>query len=375
MPSLMGPASALMTEARGLCPALAMFQTCYACPFVTTCPHKSKLGDYAQDQNLLDEALAKNVSDALARLRDEANEETDRAEASDRLLALTDAPELPVHLRGEIAVALGEYGDQRILEKLGETLLDQRLTEKYANLREDAAFALGDMGDARAIPILTQMLEDWRPGIRFACAVALGRLGRPEGIAPLRLARSLRLGDDFGQLNDQIHEMCAFSLALLGDRSVREPLEELLHNEERLSLSRAEVIFALGEIGDPASLLPLQQIKPEHLSDGLRRYISIAFGLIGCNEVREELIQCLAHTEGDLDIHAARALAKLGDDSGVEVLAMRGLASRIGYLRRISAESLLALDTLQTRRLVMAYLDLEPVASIQDSLRARIPTP
>ncbi len=372
MSSLMSPPSVLTSGARGICPALAMFQTCHACPFVSTCPYKAQLGDYGKEQNQNDEKLAGTIKTLLAQLRDDAADDPTRDHAADALLAHADDPALPAHLRGEVVVALGDYGDARAFEKLGETLIDQRLAEGHSVLREDAALALGDLGDARAIPLLTQMLEDWRPGVRFACAVALGRLGRPEGVSSLQLARSLRLGDDFGQLNDQIHEMCAFSLALLGDADVREPLEILLTSENRLSLSRAEIIFALGELGDPESLPLLHWLREEGISEGLRRYTAIALGLLGCNEAREELIQCLPMTDGDLDIHAARALAKLDDASGVEVLAMRGLASRIGYLRRISAESLLALDTLQTRRLVMAYLEHEPVASIQDSLRARI---
>lgn len=372
MSSLMSSPSALASGARGVCPALAMFQTCHACPFVSACPYKAQLGDYGQEQNRSEEKLAGTIKTLIGQLRDETADGAARDDAADALLVHSEDQTLPAHVRGEIVVALGEHGDARIFEKLCGTLIDQRLAEGYSVLREEAALALGDLGDARAIPILTQMLEDWRPGVRFACAVALGRLGRPEGRSSLQLARTLRLGDDFGQLNDQIHEMCAFSLALLGDADMREPLETLLTSEDRLSLSRAEILFALGELGNPESLPLIHWLRSEEISEGLRRYTAITLGRLGCNEAREELIQCLSITDGDLDIHAARALAKLDDASGVEVLAMRGLASRIGYLRRISAESLLALDTLQTRRLVMAYLEHEPVAAIQDSLRARI---
>jgi HEAT repeat protein len=350
---------------RGSCPALAVYQTCHACVFVSACPYKSSLGDYGAEQGRADAAVLRAVNDRIACVSDETATDAARLAAADELVADLRNADLPPHVHARIAVALGERGDVRAFEALGETLLDARLTEQYAALREEAALALGDLGDARAVGVLSQMLEDWRPSIRFACVVALGRLGEPTAIERLHAAHGQRLGDDFGRFNDQVQEMTLFSLALLGDRDVRRPLEAMLTNEDRLTLSRAEIVFALGELNDAAALPALKAFQESGISEGLQRYVAIALGRLGCNEARERLIEFLPVREGDIGVHAARALATLGDERAIDTLAMRGLTSPLGYVRRLAAQDLLKLPSLNSRRLAKAYLEHEPVASIR----------
>jgi HEAT repeat protein len=139
----------------------------------------------------------------------------------------------------------------------------------------------------------------------------------------------------------------------------------MLTNEDRLTLSRAEIVFALGELNDAAALPALKAFQESGISEGLQRYVAIALGRLGCNEARERLIEFLPVREGDIGVHAARALATLGDERAIDTLAMRGLTSPLGYVRRLAAQDLLKLPSLNSRRLAKAYLEHEPVASIR----------
>jgi len=302
----------------------------------------------------------------IAVLTDEGAADAQRQQAADEVAAWleTDAGLLP-HIRGQLAIALGDYGDVRAFEPLVATLGDLRLSEQQSVLREDAALTLGDLNDARACEPLIQWLTDWRPGVRFACAVALGRLGLPEAIPALKSLREVRIGDDFGQLNEQVQEMCLHALALLGEADVREPLEQLLTAERRVALSRAEIVFALGELGDAASVPALEALYASNIGEGLRHYTAIALGRLG-RDMREVLRPLLAADDEDLAFHAARALAALGDEVAVEPLVLRGLTCRRGYIRRLSVQALRPfLGQPAVQAALEAYAEQEPVQSLR----------
>ncbi|MGQ9896803.1 MAG: HEAT repeat domain-containing protein [Acidobacteriota bacterium] len=356
-------------QTRGLCPALAMYLSCVNCPFVAACPYKTRLGDFGVEAAVQENKARDRAQRLIAVLSDEGVTDVQRQQAADEAAAWleTDTGLLP-HIRGSLAIALGDYGDVRAFEPLVATLGDLRLGEQQSFLREEAALTLGDMNDARACEPLMHWLTDWRPGVRFACTVALGKLGLPEALPALKALRDVRIGDDFGQLNEQVHEMCLHALALLGEASVREPLEQLLTAERRVALSRAEIVFALGELGDPASVPALEALYASDIGEGLRHYTSIALGRLG-QDMCEILYPLLAVNDGDLAFHAARALATLGDERAIEPLVLRGLTCRRGYIRRLSVLALRPfLGQTAVAAALKAYAEQEPVQNLRQRL-------
>ncbi len=373
---LLSPTARSEGQSRGLCPALAMYLSCVNCPFVAACPYKTRLGDFGQEAAEQERQASDRARRLTAILLDEQAADAQRQAAADEVAAwLASDAGLSAQTRGELAVALGDYGDARAFEPLVATLGDLRLSENLSALREDAALALGELNDARARAPLTQWLSDWRPGVRFACAVALGKLGDPEAIPDLRALRALRIGDDFGQLNEQVHEMCLHALALLGDADAGPPLAQLLAAEQRVALSRAEIAFALGELGDRASLPALEALLASEIGDGLRAYVTVALGRLG-QDVRGALTPLLSAADDDLAFHAVRALAALGDESAIEPLVLRGLTSRRGYVRRLSALALQPFASLPAVRAALAaYAEQEPVATLRAQVGARLGLP
>jgi len=356
-------------QTRGLCPALAMYLSCVNCPFVAACPYKTRLGDFGVEAAAQENEARDRAQRLMTVLCNEGAPDAQRQQAADEVAAWleTDTGLLP-HVRGALAIALGDYGDVRAFEPLVATLGDLRLGEQQSFLREDAALTLGDMNDARACEPLMHWLTDWRPGVRFACAVALGRLGLPEAVPALKSLRDIRIGDDFGQLNEQVHEMCLHALALLGEAEVREPLEQLLTAERRVALSRAEIVFALGELGDTASVPALEALYASEIGEGLRHYTAIALGRLG-RDTRELVHPLLAAEDEDLALHAARALAALGDERAIEPLVLRGLTCRRGYIRRLSVQALRPfLGQPAVRAALEAYAEQEPVPSLRQRL-------
>ncbi|MCS7079600.1 MAG: HEAT repeat domain-containing protein [Chloracidobacterium sp.] len=359
-------------QARGLCPALAMYLSCVNCPFVAACPYKTRLGDFGLEAAAQERQERERARQLIAVLGDEQASDAQRRQAADEAADwLASDPALSPHVRGGLAVALGDYGDIRAFEPLVATLGDLRLSENYAVLREDAALTLGELNDARAQEPLTQWLTDWRPGVRFACVVALGKLGASEAIPALHRLREVRIGDDFGQLNEQVHEMCLHALALLGDASVRPALENLLTAERRVALSRAEIVFALGELGDVASLPALRALHNSDIGEGLRAYTTVALGRLG-QDVGADLHPLLSAADEDLAFHAARALATLGDPEAVEPLILRGLTSRRGYIRRLAVSALRPFEAHPVVQAALkAYAEQEPVATLRAAVNSR----
>ena len=91
----------------------------------------------------------------------------------------------------------------------------------------------------RPEPDLVELLADSEPQVRRRAALAIGRVGRPEGVAPL-----------VGGLADpqaQVRQMAAFALGLIGDRSASAALVRALLDPSPIVQGRAAE--ALGRIG------------------------------------------------------------------------------------------------------------------------------
>ena len=93
-------------------------------------------------------------------------------------------------------------------------------------------------------PDLIRLLTDNEARIRRRAAIAVGRVGLPDGVPPL--VRLLQTDTD-----PEVRQMAAFALGLIGDRSAVEPLRIALGDLAPLIAGRAAE--ALGLIGDTAS--------------------------------------------------------------------------------------------------------------------------
>ena len=91
---------------------------------------------------------------------------------------------------------------------------------------------------AAALPDLTQLLTDVEPRIRRRAALAVGRVGLPDGVAPL--TATLKDADP------EVRQMAAFALGLIGDPQAVEPLTAAL--SDAAPLVRGAAAEALGLI-------------------------------------------------------------------------------------------------------------------------------
>src|SRR6187402_322350 len=90
---------------------------------------------------------------------------------------------------------------------------------------------------------LTKLVTDPDTGVRRRSALAIGRVGLPEGVKPLVTALS--------DSQESVRAMAAFGLGLLADASAAAPLEAALADPSPLVRGRAAE--ALGQLGTTAA--------------------------------------------------------------------------------------------------------------------------
>ncbi|SEL61888.1 PBS lyase HEAT-like repeat-containing protein [Stigmatella aurantiaca] len=284
-------------------------------------------------------------------------------------------------VRREAATALGELRDARALEPLLQSTRD---TE--AMVRQEAATALGKVAEPAAVGALHAMLQEPIHTVRAAAAGALCAFQGPEARAALRDAAkdpiedvrrevlwrlSARKSPDDAELlvlfldDPYMRVRCeaARSLGSMRERMAVEPLLDLLRQrraplndddfipmsnrghgffagpfmDERLPL--VEAALALGEIGDQRAIAPLRAIHDE-VDAGVRPAIIHSLGMLGGGCTIEWLLPMLQAPESPIQLAAAEALARLGDERGRELLLQK-LASDSAQ-ERTSALELLA---------------------------------
>ena len=93
-----------------------------------------------------------------------------------------------------------------------------------------------------APPDLVRLLSDGEARVRRRAALAIGRVGSRDGVAPLVTV----LGDP----DPEVRQMAAFALGLVGDKSARDPLVAALGDESPLVQgSAAEALGLVGDVG------------------------------------------------------------------------------------------------------------------------------
>ena len=140
-------------------------------------------------------------------------------------------------------------------------LEDQRLLRDPQPPAAAAATAPAVEPTARPRPDLVALLTDAAARVRRRAALAIGRVGRPEGVAPL----AARLADP----EPEVRQMAAFALGMLGEPAAEEPLVRALDDPAPLVQGRAAE--ALGRIGAAGAAEPIGAL--------VRRHVAAAFEL------------------------------------------------------------------------------------------------
>jgi len=104
-------------------------------------------------------------------------------------------------------------------------------------------------------PDLVVLLTDPEGRVRRRAALAIGRTGVAEGVAPLAAALA-------GDRDAEVRQMAAFGLGLIGDRSAVDPLRAALGDPDARVQGRAAE--ALGLIGDAASAPAIAAMAAAH---------------------------------------------------------------------------------------------------------------
>jgi HEAT repeat protein/cyclophilin family peptidyl-prolyl cis-trans isomerase len=107
-------------------------------------------------------------------------------------------------------------------------------------------------------PDLVRLLGDAQARIRRRAALAIGRVGLVEGVAPLTKV----LGDS----DPEVRQMAAFALGLIGDSSARDPLIAALRDPSLLVQGSAAE--ALGLIGDRTAADAVGQLAAAIVQSG-----------------------------------------------------------------------------------------------------------
>jgi HEAT repeat protein/cyclophilin family peptidyl-prolyl cis-trans isomerase len=107
-------------------------------------------------------------------------------------------------------------------------------------------------------PDLVRLLGDSQARVRRRAALAIGRVGLPDGVPPL-----VKLLADS---DPEVRQMAAFALGLIGDPSAREPLVGLLKDPS--PLVKGSAAEALGLIGDRSAADAVGQMASEIVQSG-----------------------------------------------------------------------------------------------------------
>ncbi len=114
-------------------------------------------------------------------------------------------------------------------------------------------------------PDLRDLLKDPDPRLRRRAAIAVGRVGMPDGVEPL-----LAL---LGDADPDVRTMAAFSLGLLGDRRAIAPLTTALDDADWRVRGRAA--DALGRIGDAAVAPAVGRLAASAIDSGALATVAV----------------------------------------------------------------------------------------------------
>lgn len=215
--------------------------------------------------------------------------------------------------------------------------LREQMSSQSPRVRRIAALALSRIGDASALESLAVMQGHERSELRrIEIAYGLARAGVARGREVL--VASLKSKRRDARLD------AASALARLGDDSGR----KYLHSMLKVRSHRLGAAAVLAELEDERGLDMLRKVAADRrASQAAKLRATVALGRAKQDEARDELRRIVE--DGRYQVGAAAALATLGDESVVPILAKQLEHSSV------RVEAALALVALQ------AKVDLDPL--------------
>lgn len=205
-------------------------------------------------------------------------------------------------VRADAAEALGLLGDVRALEPLKATLRDPDLA-----VQGRAAESIAKLGGAELGHEFVKFLGDTERRTVIGAAAVLGRMRFSPAIEPLRAM--FRTDDEL------LGKTVAWAL---GELRASSAVPDLLVALEA-GFALVEVVQALGKIGDPRALGPLERAC-EHPDPVVRAQAVKALGELGDPHAAAALRRRLEDAHPVVKLGAAVALYQLGDNSGVPIV-------------------------------------------------------
>ncbi len=177
------------------------------------------------------------------------------------------------------------------------------------------------------LPVFLDALHDDSFEVRTAAAIALGKLGAPEAVAPLRVAQK----DD---PHNDVRDAALLATGMLRSEANLPFLLEVLQDPANNARHRGFAAFGIGMYGgDDAAMLLVRFLQGggaryvggRRVSPVLLASVYVALGLTGSAQALEPLREAAAGDDDELRAYAILALGRLGDRAVLEDV--------VGYLK------------------------------------------
>lgn len=274
------------------------------------------------------QAFVRALSAETPELRMAAANALGRLEAADAVDPLTDAFDDSDHrVRARAARACGLTADPR-----ATTPLEGLLTDANATVRREAADALGMIASRQALQALLPLYEDEDERVR---RVAVGAFGNFDNDRPVEYLVSSLTDDSLAvrrtavyslvelmanvptERSHELRETVVEQLSEMGDRSVIEPLVEILEETTEPQQQR-NTAWLLGRVTSDAERERVVEALVEALSaedDMVRQFAATSLATVGDDGVEDRLLPIVKDETADVDVRS-KAIFTLGKVGG-----------------------------------------------------------
>lgn len=190
----------------------------------------------------------------------------------------------------------------------GSSDLDEstkNLRDEDAATRLEAVKALAASQDKKAVEHLIEATADLDPRVKIKAIDALGTLRAADATPVLVQVLYMRESEPW------LQQRVLVSLGKIGDTRSARPIADFLARDTDVA-TRGTAIYALGEIGDPSSVVELKRIGEGTSDETLQRLVGDAIAKIEQRQVNPEVVvKALRDSEEDQRPASASAAAPL----------------------------------------------------------------